>query len=114
MVVIIYGVFIECEVLGLVMSFRNGYLLEEEKVIVSVIYEEMQCIKVGIEGGNINFLEFEGVMVVNFEVKGFKKDYCQVVNVSMFKVVIVNDKEFVLLVVMFMGKICFIDNFQII
>lgn len=41
MVVKVYGVFIECEMLGLVMSFRNGYLIDIEKVMVSVIFVEM-------------------------------------------------------------------------
>lgn len=110
MVVKVYGVFIECEMLGLVMSFRNGYLMDIEKVMVSVIFVEMQCLKVGIESGNIDFVQFENVMVSNFEVKGFKKDYCQVVNVVIFELVNDSDKELVLFVVMFMGKICLIDN----
>ena len=52
-------------------------------------------------------------MVTNLEAKGFKKDYCQVVNASTFKAATANDKELVLLVAMFMGKTRLIDNLQI-
>ena len=113
MAVTIHGVPTEREASGLAMSSRNGYLSEEEKATASAIYEEMQRIKAGIEGGNINFSELEGAMVANLEAKGFKKDYCQVVNASTFKAATANDKELVLLVAMFMGKTRLIDNLQI-
>ena len=113
MAVTIHGVPSEREASGLAMSSRNGYLSKEEKATASAIYEEMQRIKAGIEGGNINFSELEGAMVANLEAKGFKKDYCQVVNASTFKAATANDKELVLLVAMFMGKTRLIDNLQI-
>ena len=113
MAVTIHGVPSEREASGLAMSSRNGYLSKEEKATASAIYEEMQRIKAGIEGGNINFSELEDAMVANLEAKGFKKDYCQVVNASTFKAATANDKELVLLVAMFMGKTRLIDNLQI-
>lgn len=113
MAVTIHGVPSEREASGLAMSSRNGYLSKEEKATASAIYEEMQRVKAGIEGGNINFSELEGAMVANLEAKGFKKDYCQVVNASTFKAATANDKELVLLVAMFMGKTRLIDNLQI-
>lgn len=113
MAVTIHGVPTEREASGLAMSSRNGYLSKEEKATASAIYEEMQRVKAGIEGGNIDFSELEGAMVANLEAKGFKKDYCQVVNASTFKAATANDKELVLLVAMFMGKTRLIDNLQI-
>jgi len=113
MAVTIHGVPSEREASGLAMSSRNGYLSKEEKATASAIYEEMQRVKAGIEGGNIDFSELEGAMVANLEAKGFKKDYCQVVNASTFKAATANDKELVLLVAMFMGKTRLIDNLQI-
>ena len=113
MAVTIHGVPTEREASGLAMSSRNGYLSKEEKATASAIYEEMQRVKAGIEGGNIDFSELEDAMVANLEAKGFKKDYCQVVNASTFKAATANDKELVLLVAMFMGKTRLIDNLQI-
>ena len=113
MAVTIHGVPTEREASGLAMSSRNGYLSKEEKATASAIYEEMQRVKAGIEGGNIDFSELEDAMVTNLEAKGFKKDYCQVVNASTFKAATANDKELVLLVAMFMGKTRLIDNLQI-
>ena len=113
MAVTIHGVPSEREASGLAMSSRNGYLSKEEKATASAIYEEMQRVKAGIEGGNIDFSELEDAMVTNLEAKGFKKDYCQVVNASTFKAATANDKELVLLVAMFMGKTRLIDNLQI-
>ncbi|NQY18587.1 pantoate--beta-alanine ligase [Alteromonas sp.] len=113
MAVTIHGVPSEREASGLAMSSRNGYLSKEEKATASAIYEEMQRVKAGIEGGNIDFSELEDAMVANLEAKGFKKDYCQVVNASTFKAATANDKELVLLVAMFMGKTRLIDNLQI-
>jgi len=113
MAVTIHGIPTEREASGLAMSSRNGYLSKEEKATASAIYEEMQRVKAGIEGGNIDFSELEGAMVANLEAKGFKKDYCQVVNASTFKAATANDKELVLLVAMFMGKTRLIDNLQI-
>ena len=69
MAVTIHGVPTEREASGLAMSSRNGYLSEEEKATASAIYEEMQRIKAGIEGGNINFSELEVSMVANLEAK---------------------------------------------
>ena len=113
MAVTIHGIPTEREASGLAMSSRNGYLSKEEKATASAIYEEMQRVKAGIEGGNIDFSELEDAMVANLEAKGFKKDYCQVVNASTFKAATANDKELVLLVAMFMGKTRLIDNLQI-
>ena len=113
MAVTIHGVPTEREASGLAMSSRNGYLSKEEKATASAIYEEMQRVKAGTEGGNIDFSELEDAMVTNLEAKGFKKDYCQVVNASTFKAATANDKELVLLVAMFMGKTRLIDNLQI-
>jgi pantoate--beta-alanine ligase len=95
------------------MSSRNGYLTDAEKATASAIFEEMQRIKTSIEGGNTNFVELESTMVTNLEAKGFKKDYCQVVNAATFEAASDSDKELVLLVAMFMGKTRLIDNMQI-
>ena len=98
---------------GLAMSSRNGYLTEAEKATASAIYEEMQRVKSSIEKGNVNFTALEETMIANLEAKGFKKDYCQVVNASTFQAAKETDKELVLLVAMFMGKTRLIDNLQI-
>ncbi|KTF05236.1 pantothenate synthetase [marine sediment metagenome] len=63
--------------------------------------------------GNTNFAELENIMVANLEAKGFKKDYCQVVNAATFEAASDSDEELVLLVAMFMGKTRLIDNMQI-
>jgi len=113
MAVNVHGVPTERETSGLAMSSRNGYLTEAEKITASAIFEEMQRIKASIENGNLNFAELEKVMVANLEAKGFKKDYCQVVNAHTFKAADESDKDLVLLVAMFMGKTRLIDNLQI-
>lgn len=113
MAVKIHGVPTEREASGLAMSSRNGYLTEAEKATASAIYEEMQRVKSSIEKGNVNFTALEETMIANLEAKGFKKDYCQVVNASTFQAAKETDKELVLLVAMFMGKTRLIDNLQI-
>jgi pantoate--beta-alanine ligase len=94
-------------------SSRNGYLTEAEKATASAIYEEMQRVKSSIEKGNVNFTALEETMIANLEAKGFKNDYCQIVNASTFQAAKETDKELVLLVAMFMGKTRLIDNLQI-
>ncbi|MCZ8531077.1 pantoate--beta-alanine ligase [Alteromonas sp. PRIM-21] len=113
MAVKVHGVPTEREASGLAMSSRNGYLTESEKATASAIFEEMQRIKASIENGNTNFAELENIMIANLEAKGFKKDYCQVVNAATFEAASDSDKELVLLVAMFMGKTRLIDNMQI-
>ncbi|AFT79938.1 pantothenate synthetase [Alteromonas macleodii str. 'Black Sea 11'] len=113
MAVKVHGVPTERETSGLAMSSRNGYLTDTEKATASAIFAEMQRLKAGIESGNTDFVELENTMVSNLEAKGFKKDYCQVVNAATFEPANDSDKELVLLVAMFMGKTRLIDNMQI-
>jgi len=113
MAVKVHGVPTERETSGLAMSSRNGYLTDTEKATASAIFAEMQRLKAGIESGNTDFVQLENAMVSNLEAKGFKKDYCQVVNAATFEPANDSDKELVLLVAMFMGKTRLIDNMQI-
>ena len=113
MAVKVHGVSTERETSGLAMSSRNGYLTDTEKATASAIFAEMQRLKAGIESGNTDFVQLENAMVSNLEAKGFKKDYCQVVNAATFEPANDSDKELVLLVAMFMGKTRLIDNMQI-
>lgn len=63
---------------GLAMSSRNGYLTDEERGRVPVLYQSLTWVKSQIELGKTNFIEHEKAAAKQIEDAGFRVDYITV------------------------------------
>ena len=98
---------------GLAMSSRNGYLSTEEKDHASHLQKILQWAKSEIKNGRIDFRQLEIEANQKIETLGFVPDYFHITNQETLELAEGSDKELVILLASFMGKVRLIDNIQI-
>ncbi|GAA0210507.1 pantoate--beta-alanine ligase [Kangiella japonica] len=98
---------------GLAMSSRNGYLSASEKDQAAGIYRILTWAKQQLEEHKLSFDEVEQSAVKQLNDQGFRVDYFNVSNADTLQVAETSDKNLVILVAAFLGKVRLIDNIQV-
>ena len=95
---------------GLAMSSRNGYLTQAEKDQAAGIYRVLQWAKKQLEQHKLNFDQVEQSASQQLKEQGFRIDYVNIANAETLQVAETKDKNLVILIAAFLGKVRLIDN----
>lgn len=106
----IIGAPIVREVNGLAMSSRNGYLSNEQKEHASFIYQTLNWLKQQIDNGERDYRALENAAAQRLAEQDFKPDYVNIARQDNLELAENEDRELVILIAAFMGKVRLIDN----
>ena len=106
----IVGAPIARDVDGLALSSRNGYLGEDERPHVKVLYETLCWCRDQIEGGDRDFTELEIQAAKTLEKSGFRTDYVSIRNSKTLEPAAHDDTQLTILGAMFTKGARLIDN----
>lgn len=95
---------------GLAMSSRNGYLSSEQKEHASFIYQTLNWLKQQIENGEHDYRALENAAAQRLAEQNFKPDYVHIARQDNLELAENEDRELVILIAAFMGKVRLIDN----
>lgn len=95
---------------GLAMSSRNGYLSSEQKEHASFIYQTLNWLKQKIENGERDYRALEKAAAQRLAEQNFKPDYVHIARQDNLELAENEDRELVILIAAFMGKVRLIDN----
>lgn len=95
---------------GLAMSSRNGYLSSEQKEHASYIYQTLNWLKQQIENGEHDYRALENAAAQRLAEQNFKPDYVHIARQDNLELAENEDRELVILIAAFMGKVRLIDN----
>lgn len=95
---------------GLAMSSRNGYLSQAEKDQAASIQQTLQWAKSQLEQRKLNFDQVETKASERLSELGLHVDYVNVAHAETLQVAEKEDKNIVILVAAFVGKVRLIDN----
>ncbi|GMG85850.1 pantoate--beta-alanine ligase [Biformimicrobium ophioploci] len=98
---------------GLAMSSRNGFITDEERPRVTVLYESLQLAKRQIEEGERDFARIEREAKARIEQAGFRVDYFSVRNSRTLQCAAHDDREITVLGAMFTSGARLIDNLSL-
>ncbi len=109
----IIGAPIVRETNGLAMSSRNGYLSTEQKEHAAFIYQTLNWLKQLIDNGERDFRALEDAAKQRLAEQNFKPDYVHIARQDSLEMAQLGDKQLVILIAAFMGKVRLIDNMTI-
>ena len=98
---------------GLAMSSRNGYLSSEQKEHASFIYQTLNWLKQQIDNGERDYRALEQAAKQRLADQNFKPDYVHIARQDTLELAENEDKELVILIAAFMGKVRLIDNLTV-
>lgn len=98
---------------GLAMSSRNGYITEEERPKVTVLYHTLAWIKSEILAGNKQFLKLETQGLEKISAAGFSPDYLKICSSRTLDPAASDDDELTILGAMYTDKARLIDNLSL-
>ena len=108
--VAIVGAAIARDVDGLALSSRNGFLGEDERPKVKVLYEMLCWCRDQIEGGERDFTALETQAAKTLEKSGFRTDYVSIRNSKTLEPAAHDDSQLTILAAMFTKGARLIDN----
>ncbi len=106
----IVGAAIARDVDGLALSSRNGFLGEDERPKVKVLYEILCWCRDQIEGGERDFTALETQAAKTLEKSGFRTDYVSIRNSKTLGPAAHDDSQLTILAAMFTKGARLIDN----
>lgn len=109
----IVGAPIARDVDGLALSSRNGYLGEDERPRVKVLYEALCWCRDQIEGGERDFTDLEIQAGKTLEKSGFRTDYVSIRNSKTLEPAAHDDSQLTILGAMFTKGARLIDNINL-
>ncbi|MEZ0152273.1 MAG: pantoate--beta-alanine ligase [Candidatus Reddybacter sp.] len=110
----IVGTPIARDVDGLALSSRNGYLGEDERPRVKVLYETLCWCRDQIQGGERDFTELEIQATKALEKSGFRADYVSIRNSKTLEPAAHDDSQLTILGAMFTKGARLIDNISLV
>ena len=111
--VAIVGAAIARDVDGLALSSRNGFLGEDERPKVKVLYEMLCWCRDQIEGGERDFTALETQAAKTLEKSGFRTDYVSIRNSKTLEPAAHDDNQLTILGAMFTKGARLIDNISL-
>lgn len=111
--VAIVGAPIARDVDGLALSSRNGYLGEDERPRVNVLYQALCWCRDQIEGGERDFTALEIQAGKTLEKSGFRTDYVSIRNSKTLEPAAHDDSQLTILGAMFTNGARLIDNINL-
>jgi len=106
----IVGAAIARDVDGLALSSRNGFLGEDERPKVKVLYETLCWCRSQIEAGERDFTALEIQAAKTLEKSGFRTDYVSIRNAKTLEPAAHDDSQLTILAAMFTKGARLIDN----
>jgi pantoate--beta-alanine ligase len=98
---------------GLAMSSRNGYISDNERGRVAILYETLSWIKERVSAGDKMFLELERLGIEKIGAAGFKVDYLKICNSKTLNPAADDDTAITILAAMYTEKARLIDNLSL-
>ncbi|MCV6627922.1 MAG: pantoate--beta-alanine ligase [Cellvibrionaceae bacterium] len=99
---------------GLAMSSRNGFITEEERPRVAVLYQTLSWVSDEIKGGNKDYSELQSKARAKIEAEGFRVDYFNICNSKDLEMAAFDDNEITILGAMYTEGARLIDNVSIV
>ncbi len=95
---------------GLALSSRNGYLTDEERSRVKILYQNLCWCREEITNGRRDFTHLEERVIENIEKGGFRIDYVSIRNAKSLEPAAHDDMEITILGAMYATGARLIDN----
>ena len=110
----IIGAPIARDIDGLALSSRNGYLSDEERPRVKILYETLCWCRDEIEAGERGFGALEDAAIEKLEKEGFRSDYVSIRNAKTLQSAARDDCHVTILGAMFTDGARLIDNVSLV